>query len=79
MLNLKLTKSQWVGIALMAPAIILVAYLILSPKMWMLAIVNIVSTLMAMVGWNMFKGLSTKDAIKDVVSDVKNEIDSLTK
>lgn len=68
-------KMKLIGIGLMLPAAILILYLVLSPKMWLLAFLNVLFTLMAMVGWNMFKGSSAKQAVNDVVNDIKNQVD----
>ncbi len=69
-------KMKLVGIGLMLPAIGLIGYLIISPKMWLIAFLNIIFTLMAMVGWHMFKGDSVKQAVTDVVNDIKNQVDA---
>jgi hypothetical protein len=74
-----MTKLRWIGLGMIVPMLSLITYLVLSPKMWPLAIMNAVFTLMAMIGWNLFRGNSVKDAIINTATDIANNVESLTK
>ena len=74
-----MSKLRLIGIGLMLPMVGLVGYLILTPKMWMLAAMNVVFTLMAIFGWNLVKGDSVETALKDTATSVVDNVASLTK
>jgi hypothetical protein len=74
-----MSKLRIIGLGLMLPMVGLVGYLIVSPKMWLLAAMNVVFTLMAMVGWNLVKGDSVKKALTDTATSVADNVASLTK
>lgn len=63
-----------VGIVMMLPALGLAAYLALSVKMWVIAVLALVFSFVGMVGYHMFRGNAPKDAVKEVVKDVKEVV-----
>lgn len=71
----QLTKRRVAGIICILPMIILILYLIVSPKMWLVAIMNGIFTLLAMYGMHLYKGFSSSEAIKDVVEDLIDKND----
>ncbi len=67
-------KNKIIGLGLMAPAAGLGAYLILNKTFWIVGMLGLVFTGLALVGYHIFKGKTTQDAINDVVADVTKEV-----
>jgi len=63
--------QKYIGLGMIVPFAALSVYVVLSLKLWLVAIGMIVTGMLALVGYNMFKGMTPKDAIKDVIADVK--------
>ena len=66
-----MNKQKAIGLALMVPFLALVVYMVLSLKMWIIAVSFLASGLLALFGFHIFKGMSPKDAAKEVVNDIK--------
>ena len=66
-------QQKILGIGLMLPAAFLGVYLILNVKFWVIGILAIIFTALAMFGWHLFKGMSIKDAANEVVDVVKKD------
>ena len=76
---MKIDKNKIIGLGLMVPAVVLALYIVFSIKMWIIGALAIIFTGLAMVGWNMFKGMAPKDAVNDVVDNVKKDVKDVTK
>ena len=65
-------KQKLIGAALMLPAAVLIIYLLLSAKFWIIAILAVITGIMALIGYGMFRGDSIGDAAKDAKSSSEN-------
>ncbi len=66
------TKKR-IGIGLMVPALVLVVYLIISAKFWIIAGAFVGTSILAMVGYHMFKGNTLKEAVQETVEDIEKK------
>jgi uncharacterized membrane protein len=66
-------KNKIIGLVLVVPLLILIVKLLLSPGLWAYAILNLVTTGMAMVGMHVFKGFSIKEAVKEVIKELLDQ------
>ena len=64
-------QQKLVGVGLMIPAIVLVVYLAVSIQFWAIAVSCVVTGTMAAVGYHMIKGATAKEAVDDVIEDLK--------
>ena len=69
--------QKYVGLGMMVPFAALSIYVVLSLKLWLIAIGMIVFGALALVGYNMVKGMTPKEAIKDVIDDAKKVEDKI--
>jgi len=74
-MNVKTQKI--VGIVMMLPALGFAAYLALTIKMWVIAILAVVFTFVGMVGYHMFRGNAPKEAVKETVKEVKEVVQDI--
>lgn len=64
-------KQKAIGFGLMVPGIALAIYLVINVQFWAIAVSCVVTGAMAAVGYHMVKGATVKEAVVDVINDVK--------